>query len=98
MNVLKAWDYARTMFQSEKLRIAYKNRNRHIVFNICGLEMRPAGAFWADKLYFGLEMHPAGTFCADKIIFWARKASRRGLLVGSNYILSRKSVPQGAFE
>ena len=27
-----------------------------------------------------LEGRPAGAFSADKILFWARKASRRGLL------------------
>ena len=48
-------------------------------------------------MHFGVEMRPAGAFWADKIEFWARNASRRGLLGGSNCILSRKSIPQGAF-
>ena len=44
--------------------------------------MRPAGAFLAEKLYFGLEKRPAAAFWADIFIFWARNASRRGLLGG----------------
>ena len=55
--------------------------------------------FGPNVIYFALgitEGRPAGGFCADKIVFWARKASRRGLLGGPNCILSRKSVPQWA--
>ena len=39
--------------------------------------------FGPNVIYFALgitEGRPAGAFWVDKIVFWARKASRRGLL------------------
>ena len=56
--------------------------------------------FGPNVIYFALgitESRPAGAFWADKIVFWARNASRRSLLGGSNCIFGYKSVPQGPF-
>ena len=73
---------------------------------ILSRESVPQGPFGRIKLYFEPEKRPAGAFWADQIVFRAGKASRRGLLGGSNYILqgyldgsnlvlSQKSVPEG---
>ena len=84
MDVLKAWDYARTIFQSEKLRIAYikaeKDTGKHIFRYFKVQKVVPKKPFGQTKLYFEPEKRRAGAFLADKIVFWARKSSRRGLL------------------
>ena len=84
MDVLKAWDYAQTIFYSEKLQIAYikaeKDTRKHIFWYFEGQKVVPQGPFGRIKLYFEPEKRPAGAFLADKIVFWARKSSRRGLL------------------
>ena len=48
-DVLKAWDYARTIFRSEKLRIAYIKAENLISRRS---ESQPAGAFWVDQIVF----------------------------------------------
>ena len=56
--------------------------------------------FGPNVIYLALGIKqscPAGAFWADQIEFWARNASHRGLLGGSNCILNRKSLPQGPF-
>ena len=84
MDVLKAWDYARTIFYREKLQIAYikaeKDTRKHIFWYFEGQKVVPQGPFGRIKLYFELEKRPAGAFLADKIVFWATKSFRRGLL------------------
>ena len=50
----------------------------------------PQGPFGRIKLYFEPNGRPARTFWADKIVILTRKSSRRGLLGGSNCILSLK--------
>ena len=48
-DVLKAWDYARTIFRSEKLRIAYikaeKDTKKHICWYFEGQKVVPQGPF-----------------------------------------------------
>ena len=83
LDVLKAWDYAQTIFYSEELQIAYIKAESYqetsfLIFRRS--EGRPAGAFWAGKT-----------------VFWARKASRMGLSLGGKIFLSQKVAPQGAF-
>ena len=84
MDVLKAWDYAQTIYYSEKLQIAYikveKDTRKHICSYFEGQEVNPQGPFGQTKLYFEPEKHPAGAFWANKIAFSATKSSRRGLL------------------
>ena len=78
LDILKAWDYAQTIFYSEKLQNQSRTSYQKISFmTFRKSESRPAGAFWADK-----------------IVFWARKASHRGLFGGWNEPESR---PAGAF-
>ena len=81
---MKAWGYARTIFRSEKLRIAYikaeKDTRKYICWYFEGQKVVPQGPFGRMKLYFELEKRPAGGFFADIIVFWTRKSSRRGLL------------------
>ena len=84
MDVLKAWDYAQTIFRSEKLQISYikaeKYTRKHIFGYFEGQKVVPQGPFWQTKLYFEPEKRPAGGFWGDKIVFRVRKSSRRGLL------------------
>ena len=81
---MKAWDYARTIFLSEKPRNSYikaeKDTRKHICWYFEGQKVNPQGPFGQTKLYFEPEKRPAGAFLADKIVFWARKSSRGGLL------------------
>ena len=49
------------------------------------------------NIFFDISKVRKSAFWVDKIVSWAGKASRRGLLGGSNCILSQKSVPQGPF-
>ena len=54
---------------------------RNIFFDISNVrKVNPQGPFGQTKLYFEPEKRPAGAFGADTVSFWARKASRRGLL------------------
>ena len=73
MDVLKAWDYAQTIFYSEKLQIAYikadKDTRKHIFLYFGGYKVVPQGPFGQTKLYFELEKRPAGGFFADNIVF-----------------------------
>ena len=104
---MKAWDYARTIFQSEKLRIVYikaeKDTRKHIFWYFEGLNVVPQGPFGQTKSYFEPEKRPAGTFWADKIGFWARESSRRGLSgkifdklrIQGRMQIFEKNVPEG---
>ena len=53
---MKAWDYARTIFQSEKLRIAYikaeKDTGKHIFRYFKVQKVIPQKTFGQTKLYF----------------------------------------------
>ena len=70
LDVLKAWDYAQTICNHEKLRIAYikaeKDTRKHIFE---GQKVVPQGPFGQTKLYFEPEKRPAGAFLADNIVF-----------------------------
>ena len=84
INVLKAWDYAQTIFYSEKLQIPYikaeQNNRKHIFWYLEGQQVVPQGLWGQTKLHFEPEKRPAGAFSADIIVLLARKSSRRGLL------------------
>ena len=73
MDVLKALDYVRTIFQSEKLRISYikaeKETRKHIFWYFEGQKVVPQGLFGRIKLYFELGKRPTGAFWADQIVF-----------------------------
>ena len=68
-----------------------------------GQKVVPQGAFERIQLYFEPDKRPAGAFWADTIAFWARKASRRGLLgkifdklrVRGRTQIFEKTVPEG---
>ena len=64
IKVLKAWDYARMIVQSEKLRIAYikaeKDTRKHIFWHFEGQKVVPQGPFGQTKLYFEPESRPLG--------------------------------------
>ena len=74
LDVLKAWalDYARTTFQSEKLRIAYikaeKDTGKHIFRYFKVQKVVPQKPFGQTKLYFEPEKRPAGAFWGKYLI------------------------------
>ena len=81
---MKAWDYAQTICDSEKVQIAYikaeKDTRKHIFWYFEGQKVVPQGPFGQIKLYFEPEKRPAGVFLADEILFWVRKSARKALL------------------
>jgi len=52
IRLLKAWDYARTIFYREKLQIAYikadKDTRKHIFWCFEGQKVVPQGTFWQN--------------------------------------------------
>ena len=93
MDGLKAWDYVRTIFNSEKLQIAYikaeKDTMKHIFWYFEGQKVVPQGPFGQTQLYFEPEKRPAATF------FWIKSyfelESRPAGAFWAKYLISCES-------